>query len=117
MLYAMTLYRPVRTEDGEGGWTSTYSSPKAFYGMVNTYMGVTTLLCRTVVDVRPEDIICVRTTPLWREQYYRVLGSESPTGAGMKSLPVEVTEKPFVPVPPATTTSTSAATTTTTGAP
>ena len=123
---ALTLYRPTRTPDGEGGWIQTLANPRLFYGAIRVYMDRTELTCRAVADVRPEDVIQVGQQPPWLpvganvglEAYYRVIGQTSVPGGPMKTMNVEAIEKPIFPavreVLPDTTT---IVLTTTTGAP
>jgi len=52
-----TRYRPVKTSDGEGGFTDALADPKVIYGTVNVFNNATGMIVRESTNVKIKDIL------------------------------------------------------------
>ena len=92
---AISLVRPIRITDAEGGWTTTHEPAVDLYAALQITPFRTTVTCRAAEDIRPEDLLLVKGVA------YRVLARVSPKRAPMKEYELSAAAMPLNVIEPA----------------
>ena len=87
----ITLYRPTKAPDGEGGWTETLAGAVVVYAALEEHDNKIAAVIEANEDVAAGDILDVDNAQ------YRVIGLHHVAGTGWKKLDLERTERPINP--------------------
>ena len=89
-------YRPIRTQDGEGGWIETLAPAYGFFGTVKVHENRTVLFADRFEDVIVGDYLGIADDN-GSEAHYRVTMRARLLGSPRVELTIERTERPISP--------------------
>jgi len=94
-MYPIAKYRPVRTSDGQGGFTESLGRPRTIYGVVQVHAPIVKLIVDKNEDVKMEDMLNV--TEGGAAAWYHVSGRLDNLGGQWAQYKLEREDRPIVP--------------------